>query len=264
MITAALALTSVALANISVADAAAPSHPNDGLGRANHADKTIFPPNTKAKANAGATCPNGYVALTYDDGPGGYGTSQSDTMGPLVDALTANGLHATFFDVGNEEEANPAVVQKAIAAGMDFGDHTYWHVYNAANLWTTDHLKKDIGDTSLLHEWLGGRPEKWFRPPYDQWVSSAALPAGMTELTWTLDDHVYQGRTANQITDVYGLARNGDIVLSHVGYQSEVAAVPLIAAKLKAHGLCSGRIVPSSSPTTNAWGESFNATTGAW
>ena len=209
-------------------------------------------------------CSNGYVALTYDDGPVGFGTSPTDTMGPLADALVGNGLHATFFDVGANEENNPSVVEHVNSLGMEFGDHSYWHVYDQVNTWTPQHLLTDATDTDLMHYYITGKHEQWFRPPFDQWYPVADVPAGMTQVTWTLDDQAYDGATATQIVNTYQSARNGDIVLSHIGYQAEVTAVPQIAAALKANGLCAGRLVYSSSPTTNWWGESFNATVGAW
>ena len=66
--------------------------------------------------------------------------------------------------------ANAPVVLATKAAGHDFGNHTYWHVSGASTTWTHEHLIKDIGDTTLLHEWITGDRHTYFRPPYDQWM----------------------------------------------------------------------------------------------
>jgi peptidoglycan-N-acetylglucosamine deacetylase len=105
----------------------------------------------------------------------------------------------------------------------------------------------------------------YFRPPYDQWMPQDVMDAvGLTQVTWTLDTHSYDGLSARKIADTFRLARGGDIVLMHDGYATEVQAVAQIAKTLKSRGLCAGRLVPSATPTTNSWGESFPVTVGPW
>jgi peptidoglycan-N-acetylglucosamine deacetylase len=211
-----------------------------------------------AAARTTRACPAGYVALTYDDGP----TTQTTA---LLAELSKAGLRATFFDVGANEEAMPDVVLAMKAAGNDFGNHTYWHVNGASTTWTHEHLIKDIGDTTLLHEWITGDRHTFFRPPYDQWMAQDVMDAvGLTQVTWTLDTHSYDGVSPSKIADTFRMARGGDIVLMHDGYATEVKAVAQIAKILKAKGLCAGRLVPSTTATTNSWGESFFVTAGAW
>jgi peptidoglycan/xylan/chitin deacetylase (PgdA/CDA1 family) len=85
---------------------------------------------------------------------------------------------------------------------------------------------------------------------------------GLTQVTWTLDTHSYDGLSARKIADTFRLPR--DIVLMHDGYETEAQAVPQIAQILRSKGLCAGRLVPSATPTTNSWGESFIVTVGPW
>ena len=64
----------------------------------------------------------GSVALTFDDGP-------SETFTPQVlDILARYNVKATFFLVGREAEASPALVQRMVAEGHVVGNHTWDHV----------------------------------------------------------------------------------------------------------------------------------------
>jgi peptidoglycan/xylan/chitin deacetylase (PgdA/CDA1 family) len=230
-----------------------PVTPAPDGGHANKPQRTELAPSRTTRA-----CPAGYVALTYDDGP----TLQTR---PLLEQLAKARMRATFFNVGANEEAMTDVVLATKAAGHDFGNHTYWHVWNAATTWTPEHLSKDIGDTTRLHEWITGDRHTYFRPPFDQWMPDEVIDAvGLTQVTWTLDTHSYDGRSAHDVADAFRLARGGDIMLLHDGYETEVQAVPRIAQILRAKGLCAGRLVPSATPTTNSWGESFPVTVGPW
>jgi peptidoglycan/xylan/chitin deacetylase (PgdA/CDA1 family) len=64
---------------------------------------------------------NGYVALTFDDGP-----SPSTTTN-LLNALTANGLRATMFNIGRNVAANPSTTRAQVDAGMWNASHTQTH-----------------------------------------------------------------------------------------------------------------------------------------
>lgn len=66
-----------------------------------------------------AAC-NGYVGLTFDDGPSGNTSA-------LLGALQRNGLRATMFNQGQYAAANPAQVRAQVAAGMWVANHSYTH-----------------------------------------------------------------------------------------------------------------------------------------
>ena len=61
-----------------------------------------------------ATC-NGYVGLTFDDGP------SNDHTPAILNALKANGLRATMFNEGQYAAAYPAQVAAEVNAGMWVG-----------------------------------------------------------------------------------------------------------------------------------------------
>ncbi len=61
------------------------------------------------------------VVLTFDDGP------FPPTTTKVLAALASECVQATFFLIGRNAEANPAVVKKIAAGGHNIGHHTWSH-----------------------------------------------------------------------------------------------------------------------------------------
>lgn len=61
------------------------------------------------------------ISLTFDDGPDGKVTPE------LLDALKANGIHATFFMQGRNIILHPELVRRMIADGHTIASHTIYH-----------------------------------------------------------------------------------------------------------------------------------------
>src|SRR5688500_15218468 len=72
-------------------------------------------------ADAAADCANGYVGLTYDDGPNPSNTNN------LLNALRSAGVRATMFNTGQNAAANPGLVRAEASAGMWIANHSYTH-----------------------------------------------------------------------------------------------------------------------------------------
>ena len=60
------------------------------------------------------------VVLTFDDGP-------AATTPRVLAALAAQCAHATFFLIGRNAAARPALVQQEVAAGHTVGHHSFSH-----------------------------------------------------------------------------------------------------------------------------------------
>ena len=60
------------------------------------------------------------VALTFDDGPGG------STSG-MLSVLGSYGVPATFFNIGQNMAARPALVRQEASTGYVLGNHTWDH-----------------------------------------------------------------------------------------------------------------------------------------
>ena len=181
-------------------------------------------------------CPNGYVALTYDDGP-------SATTPALLSALTAAKLRATVFNIGSNAEQNPDLVRAEREAGMWIGNHTYTHPH--LTQLAEPALFGELASTQKVLRGITGHRPVLFRPPYgetnDQ-VRADEARLGLLEVLWTVDSRDWAGASTADIVAAAGALQPGGIILMHDWVQASIDAVPLIAESLAARGLCAGRI----------------------
>jgi peptidoglycan/xylan/chitin deacetylase (PgdA/CDA1 family) len=192
-------------------------------------------------AGAGAdhhrACPNGYVGLTYDDGP------TPATRLALLAALRAVHARATFFEIGQNARANPDLTRAALRAGSWVGNHTYTHPHLPAI--GEPAAYQEIASTQFVLQQVTGRLPTLFRPPYgdtsDQ-VRADLASAGLLEVLWTVDSRDWAGASTAEIVAAAATLQPGGIILMHDWATASVEAVPQIAADLAARGLCPGRI----------------------
>ena len=194
-----------------------------------------------APVGTAANCPNGYVGLTYDDGPNAGNTNT------LLNALRNNGLRATMFNVGQNAAANPSLVAAQVSAGMWVGNHSYTHPH-MLNL-SSSQMSSELSRTQSAIQNGGGGTPKIFRPPYGETngtLQSVASGLGLRTVTWDVDSQDWNGASTAQIVQAAGRLTNGQLILMHDQYSTTVAAVPQIAADLRNRGLCPGTISPST------------------
>lgn len=199
---------------------------------------------------------NGYVALTFDDGP-----NPNNTVA-LLNALKQNGLRATFFNLGQNAQNNPALVREQQAANMWIGNHSWSHPH--LTQLTSSQMSAEITKTQQTLQSITGSAPKLFRPPYGE--TNSALKAveaqnGLTEVIWNVDSQDWNGATTAQIVAAAGRLQNGDVILMHDQYQTTLQAIPLIAQNLKSRGLCAGMISPSTGRAVAPDGGSGGGTT---
>ncbi|TKH41421.1 xylanase deacetylase [Paenibacillus terrae] len=188
-----------------------------------------------------ADCSNGYVALTYDDGP------NPNTTTTLLNALKQNGLRATFFNIGQNSQNYPSLVRDQQGAGMWIGNHSWSHPYMTQL--STSQMSSEITRTQQTLKSITGTAPKLFRPPYgdtNATLKSIETQNGLTEVLWNVDSQDWNGATTAQIVAAVGKMKNGDVILMHDQYQTTLQAVPQIAQNLKNRNLCSGMISPST------------------
>jgi len=198
-----------------------------------------------------ATLPLGpkEVVLTFDDGP------WPGTTARVLDALKRECVQATFFMIGRNVTAYPALAHRALAEGHTVGHHTYAHPL-------LNRLPLDVAEAEIDHgitaveTVLYGQHTASTVTPFFRFPGFAATPALLDRLSqrglvvfgadfWASDwnpmspDHELQlilGRLA---------AIGGGIVLFHDTRSQTAAMLPDFLRELKHRGYRIVHVVPA-------------------
>jgi peptidoglycan/xylan/chitin deacetylase (PgdA/CDA1 family) len=193
-----------------------------------------------AAPSQAATC-NGYVGLTFDDGPSASSTPK------LLTALKQNGLRATMFNEGRFAAAYPAQVRAEVSAGMWVGNHSYSHPHLIQQ--SQSQIDSEVSRAQQAIANAGGGTPKLFRPPYGE--TNAALRSveakyGLTQIIWNVDSQDWNGASTAAIVAANARLTNGQVILMHDWPANTLAAIPSIARGLTSRGLCAGKISPQT------------------
>ncbi|KAJ7063723.1 carbohydrate esterase family 4 protein [Mycena amicta] len=145
--------------------------------------------------------PDGYLALSFDDGP-------TDASPGLSEFLLANNQTATHFMIGSNLLDFPTQFLTAFNQGDDIAVHTWSHPYMTTM--TNAQVIAELGWTiELIHNSTGGRIPRFWRPPYgDSDMRTRAIAKevfGLTTVIWNQDTNDWSltdtppGTTAAQI-----------------------------------------------------------------
>lgn len=175
------------------------------------------------------------IALTFDDGPNPVFT------GPILNILSSNHVHATFFCVGENARDYPEMVARENSEGHVVGNHTWTHPDLTKASDAT--IEKELTDTSSVIQSDSGVSPVLFRPPYgaiNTAVKTQAQQLHLTPVLWNIDTQDWSLPGTDAIVrSVLDHAGNGDIVLMHDGggdRSQTVAALPQIIAGLHQRG----------------------------
>jgi peptidoglycan/xylan/chitin deacetylase (PgdA/CDA1 family) len=184
-------------------------------------------------------CPQGPVALTFDDGP-----SRRNT--PRVEAILAeHDVPATFFVLGRSVDARPGQVRRLARAGHRIHNHTYDHVDLTAR--PDGEVITQVTRTNDALVAAGLPRSHVVRPPFgavDGRVRRTLRGQGYRVRLWSVDTHDWQGaRTPDDIVST--VAEQVDrraVVLLHDTEKSDatVAALPRIIRTVRSQGHCFG------------------------
>lgn len=178
------------------------------------------------------------VALSFDDGPGGY-TGFVDYGMQIQRALTAVGAHATFFYIGahiehDEDSRNEVLAAKE--AGFEVANHSYDS--NGLNSAEPEVIKEKIAKTDALLSEITGYKHFLFRAPnvaYSQAMYAVIEKPFIDVSIWSQD---YQDKTTKDdlVNNVINNLKDGGIINMHSVHKKTAEAVPEILEQCKDKG----------------------------
>ncbi len=185
--------------------------------------------------------------LTFDDGPHREGTPA------VLEALSARGVRATFFLVGEQVARNPSLAAEIVAAGHGVGLHCDRH-RNQLRLGPRA-VREDIMRGAARIEETTGVPIVRYRPPYGIFNAAALALVranGWRPLLWTNWGRDWQARaTPESICATLlgdggrGAVTEGSVLLLHDAddygaegsWRRTAAALPRLLAELESRGI---------------------------
>jgi len=187
------------------------------------------------------------VALTLDDGPGVW-TRQA------LQVLRRYHVSATFFVIGKQAAANPALIKQIAADGHLVGNHTWSHRAPAGGrAWFPGYLTTELARTDLALRKITGVGSCWFRPPDGLVAGTGAVARsrGLRVVLWSVDTrdwHIQDGVRADPrgrlsraiaASAEAGARQQHPVILMHDGggYRgATIAALPSIIDFYREHG----------------------------
>ena len=155
------------------------------------------------------------VALTFDDGPSTF-TPQ------VLDILAEHRIRGTFCMIGNQAVAEPAMVQRVVAAGHRLCDHTFTHDATVGSV-DEELMSAQLGRShqSLANVVNPPVSVDYFRAPEGKWspqLDQVAARTGMRPLGWSVDTLDWtQPGVASIVQAVQQSVHPGAVILFHDG-----------------------------------------------
>ncbi len=190
------------------------------------------------------------VVLTFDDGP------LPATTPRVLKALKAECVRATFFLIGRNAAASPALVRQIAAEGHTVAHHSNTHpiMTRMGHAQALDDINKGFAadDMALL-----GRASAQPATPFFRFPGFAHTPELLAEMArrgivvfgadlWASDWNVMSADQQLRLITERLDALGGGIVLFHDTKQQTAAMIPAFLRYLKTNGYKVVHIVPSS------------------
>jgi peptidoglycan-N-acetylglucosamine deacetylase len=174
-----------------------------------------------------------YIAMTFDDGP------SPETTPRLLEILKQRNIKATFFMIGQNAQANPAIVQRILSEGHEIGNHSWTHPQ--LSKLSDDRVTEEITKTQTAIKNACGYTPVLLRPPYGaitarqkEWIEKQF---GLSVIIWSVDPFDWKRPGASVIEQrILAGARPGAIILSHDIHKQTVDAMPATLDALAAKG----------------------------
>lgn len=156
----------------------------------------------------------------------------------ILDTLKNNGVHITFFMVGNWVDKYPESVKKIHDAGHEIGSHSNTHPH-ANNLSSEKNLEEIKLSVSKIEK-ITGQKTNLYRAPYGEYndtVIQTAQENGYYTIQWNLDTLDYEGLTGEEMWNrLENKLVKGSIILSHNGTKHTADSLDMLIKNIKSQG----------------------------
>jgi peptidoglycan/xylan/chitin deacetylase (PgdA/CDA1 family) len=196
------------------------------------------------------------VVLTFDDGP------WPGTTGRVLDALKAECVRATFFLLGANALANPALARREFAEGHTVAYHTFAHpLLNRMPLKAAE-AEIDRG-IAAVNGAVYGHADPVPVAPFFRFPGFASSPALLNRLAarhiivfgadfWASDWNPMTAEQELQLVMARLHAQGGGIVLFHDTKTATATMLPAFLKGLKNQGYRVVHVVPAKAPRTTS------------
>ena len=204
------------------------------------------------------------VVLTFDDGPVPGPTSR------ILDSLAAECVQATFFLIGRNAAAHPALVRREVTDGHTIAHHSMTHPGATLRRQPFEQAKADIergmaADDVAAYGETGKEPRvPFFRfpgfadsPALNEWLMAKGITIFGTDI-WASDWNTMSGRAEMELV-LNRLERDQrGIILFHDSKTQTAAMLPALLKELKARNYRIVHIVPGTNspplrPADTGW-----------
>ncbi|MGH6821495.1 MAG: polysaccharide deacetylase family protein, partial [Methylocella sp.] len=208
------------------------------------------------------------IVLTFDDGP------SAQTTPKVLDALAKECVKATFFLIGRNAEALPALVKREIADGHTVGHHTFSHPAATLRNLSESAAQEEIlrgfeADDKAAYGMATSAPKvRFFRfpgfadtPALVAWLSAKNIAVFGADL-WVSDWMTMTPEAELALTLARLDKERRGILLLHDTKQHTAAMLPDLLQELKKRGYKIVNIVPGTNPApTRAAPEGWTSAT---
>lgn len=197
---------------------------NPLLKRLNNSSKMpVVPPAGVRTSYSSVNITQKTLAMTFDDGP------HPSLTPKLLDLLKARNIKCTFFVLGSNAKAYPAIIRRMVAEGHEIANHSYSHPI--LTKLSNEQARKEMKETDdALFTVAGVRPHL-MRPPYGA-INARIKDLVFTEfgyptILWSVNPKDWSCPGVGAVTSrLVNGAHPGAIMLSHDIHSSTIAAMP--------------------------------------
>jgi peptidoglycan/xylan/chitin deacetylase (PgdA/CDA1 family) len=183
---------------------------------------------------------NGFVCLTFDDGPNPESTPE------ILNLLKELDITATFFLIGRNIQKYPELCRQIIDHNHEVGDHGYKHLHPWKSLPFCAVIDLVRGSLAVKKH-TNGTPFYWLRPPYGKLNSATLCYVWLCRRKlafWNVDPQDYRPQPPEQLAaSVLKHFRGGSVILLHErslhtneALEGNLAAIKMMVQEIQKRG----------------------------